>query len=305
MVAAQPTVQNLADRTPRQLRELIRAGEWRSPTAGLAPGYTQANVAIVPRDLAYDFLLFCQRNPQPCPLLEVLDAGDGEPRDLAPGADLRTDVPLYRVYRNGELSDETDSLSAYWRDDLVGFLLGCSFTFEHPLLAAGIRLKHWELGCNVPMYVTNRACKPAGCFEGPMVVSMRPIPQSQVVRTVQITSRFPGRARRPGARRRSGGAGHRRPAETRLRRLPAPGSRRGARLLGLRRHAPGGHDADQARHRPHPLAGPHVHHRPPRARPDGLVTGCFENGGRYCLYTVCTGRSLRICSAPQLTTFLN
>ena len=191
MAAAQPALQNLTDRTPRQLRDLIRAGEWRSPTAGLAPGYTQANVAIVPRALAYDFLLFCQRNPQPCPLLEVLDVGDGEPRDLAPGADLRTDVPLYRVYRNGELSDETDSLSAYWRDDLVSFLLGCSFTFEHPLLAAGIRLKHWELGCNVPMYVTNRACKPAGCFQGPMVVSMRPIPQSQVVRTVQITSRFP------------------------------------------------------------------------------------------------------------------
>lgn len=191
MVAAQPAPQSLADRTPRQLRALIRAGEWRSPTAGLAPGYTQANVAIVPRALAYDFLLFCQRNPQPCPLLEVLDAGDGEPRELAPGADLRTDVPLYRVYRNGELSDETDTLSDYWRDDLVSFLLGCSFTFEHPLLAAGIPLKHWELGCNVPMYITNRPCKPAGCFQGPMVVSMRPIPQSQVVRTVQITSRFP------------------------------------------------------------------------------------------------------------------
>ena len=193
MVAAQPGVRELADRTPRQLRELIRAGEWRTPTAGLAAGYTQTNVAIVPRALAYDFLLFCQRNPQPCPLLEVLDAGDGEPRELAPGADLRTDVPLYRVYRNGELSDEIDSLSAYWRDDLVSFLLGCSFTFEHPLVAAGIRLKHLEPGCNVnvPMYITNRACKPAGCFQGPMVVSMRPILQSQVVRTVQITSRFP------------------------------------------------------------------------------------------------------------------
>ena len=193
MVAAQPSVRDLADRSPRQLRELIRAGEWRSPTAGLAPGYTQTNVAIVPRALAYDFLLFCHRNPQPCPLLEVLDDGDGEPRELAPGADLRTDVPLYRVYRNGELSDETDNLSAYWRDDLVGFLLGCSFTFEHPLRAAGIRLKHLEPGynVNVPMFITNRACKPAGCFEGPMVVSMRPILQSQVVRTVQITSRFP------------------------------------------------------------------------------------------------------------------
>jgi uncharacterized protein YcsI (UPF0317 family) len=176
---------------PAELRRIIRAGEYGGVTSGLANGHVQANLAVLPRDLAFDFLLFCQRNPQPCPLLEVLDAGDGEPRHLAPGADLRTDVPLYRVYRNGELSDETDSLSAYWRDDLVSFLLGCSFTFEHPLLAAGIRLKHWELGCNVPMYITNRACKPAGRFQGPMVVSMRPVPQSQVVRTVQITSRFP------------------------------------------------------------------------------------------------------------------
>lgn len=175
----------------QELRHRIRSGQLQRPTAGLAPGYTQANLAIVPRDLAYDFLLFCQRNPKPCPLLEVLDVGDPEPRDLAPGADIRTDIPRYRVYRHGVLTDEVDDIRPFWRDDLVGFLLGCSFTFEHPLMDAGIRMRHIDLNVNVPMYITNRPCKPAGVFHGPMVVSMRPIPPSQVVRTVQITSRFP------------------------------------------------------------------------------------------------------------------
>jgi uncharacterized protein YcsI (UPF0317 family) len=175
----------------QELRHRIRSGQLQRPTAGLAPGYTQANLAIVPRDLAYDFLLFCQRNPKPCPLLEVLDVGDPEPRDLAPGADIRTDIPRYRVYRHGVLTDEVDDITPFWRDDLVSFLLGCSFTFEHPLMDAGIRMRHIDLDVNVPMYITNRPCKPAGVFHGPMVVSMRPIPPSQVVRTVQITSRFP------------------------------------------------------------------------------------------------------------------
>jgi uncharacterized protein YcsI (UPF0317 family) len=175
----------------QELRHRIRSGQLQRPTAGLAPGYTQANLAIVPRDLAYDFLLFCQRNPKPCPLLEVLDVGDPEPRDLAPGADIRTDIPRYRVYRHGVLTDEVNDITPFWRDDLVSFLLGCSFTFEHPLMDAGIRMRHIDLNVNVPMYITNRPCKPAGVFHGPMVVSMRPIPPSQVVRTVQITSRFP------------------------------------------------------------------------------------------------------------------
>jgi len=179
------------DSALQELRHRIRSGQLQRPTAGLAPGYTQANLAIVPRDLAYDFLLFCQRNPKPCPLLEVLDVGDPEPRDLAPGADIRTDLPRYRVYRHGILTDEVDDITPFWRDDLVSFLLGCSFTFEHPLIDAGIRMRHIDLDVNVPMYITNRPCKPAGVFHGPMVVSMRPIPQAQVVRTVQITSRFP------------------------------------------------------------------------------------------------------------------
>ena len=181
----------LAGLTPQQIRYQIRQGKWRSPTAGLAAGFTQANLAIVPRALAYDFLLFCQRNPRPCPLLEVLDAGDPEPQEFAPGADIRTDIPRYRVYRHGALTEESADITAHWRDDLVSFLLGCSFTFEHPLMAADIRIRHIDLGVNVPMFITNRCCKPAGAFHGPMVVSMRPIPHAQVVRAVQITSRFP------------------------------------------------------------------------------------------------------------------
>lgn len=184
-------ISDLAGLTPQQIRHCIREGQWSQPTAGLAPGFTQANLAIVPRDLAYDFLLFCQRNPKPCPLLEVLDVGDPQPRDLAPGADIRTDIPRYRVYRHGQLVDEVPDILSYWRDDLVGFLLGCSFTFEHPMMDAGIGIRHIERGVNVPMFITNRPCKSAGVFQGPMVVSMRPVPHAQVTRTVQITSRFP------------------------------------------------------------------------------------------------------------------
>ena len=132
MVTVTRSMHDLTGLTPPQIRQRIRAGQWRRPTAGLAPGYTQANLVIVPRALAYDFLLFCQRNPQPCPLLEVLDVGNPAPREFAPGADIRTDIPRYRVYRDGVLAEEVDDITPYWRDDLVGFLLGCSFTFEHP-----------------------------------------------------------------------------------------------------------------------------------------------------------------------------
>ena len=122
------------------VRRLTRAGELTSPTPGLALGYVQTNLVVVPRDLAFDFLLFCQRNPKPCPLLDVTEPGSPEPRLVAPGADLRTDVPRYHVYRHGELADEPADLRAWWRDDLVGFLLGCSFTFESALLQAGLPL---------------------------------------------------------------------------------------------------------------------------------------------------------------------
>jgi len=176
----------------RELREMCRVGKWRAPTAGQAPGYVQTNVAILPKDLAFDFLVFCQRNPKPCPLVEVLEAGVTEPRLTSPGADIRTDVPLYRIYRDGVLSSEVENILGEWRNDLVTFLLGCSFTFETAMMAAGLPLRHIEQNRNVSMYRTNIPTVPAGVFSGPMVVSMRPIPRDQVVRAVQVTSRFPG-----------------------------------------------------------------------------------------------------------------
>ncbi len=161
---------------PRELRERFRAGEFVRPTSGLAPGFVQANLVILPRALAFDFLLFCQRNPKPCPLLEVVEAGSAEPRVMAPGADLRTDAPKYRVYRHGVLAGEPVDLAGLWSDDLVSFLIGCSFTFESALLEAGIPVRHIEQCSNVPMYVTSVPTVPAGTFHGPMVVSMRPVP---------------------------------------------------------------------------------------------------------------------------------
>ena len=176
---------------PAEVRQLIRTGAWRGVTSGVAPGHVQANLAILPRDLAFDFLLFCQRNPKPCPLLEVIEAGSVEPVLTAPGADIRTDVPGYRIYAEGQFSAEVPSLADHWTDDLVSFLLGCSFSFEQAMTDAGIELRHQTMGCNVPMYITNIPTTPAGSFSGPMVVSMRPIPREQIVRAVQVTSRFP------------------------------------------------------------------------------------------------------------------
>jgi uncharacterized protein YcsI (UPF0317 family) len=176
---------------PVDIRRAIRAGDYAGVTAGLANGYVQANLAVLPRDLAFDFLLFCQRNPRPCPLLEVIEAGDVEPSITAPGADIRTDVPAYRLYEHGEMVGEFASVADIWRDDLVSFLLGCSFSFEAAMADAGIPLRHQEAGSNVPMFITNIATTPAGAFSGPMVVSMRPIPRDKIVRAVQVTSRFP------------------------------------------------------------------------------------------------------------------
>jgi uncharacterized protein YcsI (UPF0317 family) len=181
----------MTELAPKQMRERIRAGGWQGPTAGCCPDFAQANLVVVPKALAYDFLLFCQRNPKPCPLLELTSPGDFEPRGLAPGADLRTDLPRYRVYRNGELEGEVTDLLSVWRDDLVSFLLGCSFTFERALQAAGIPIRHIEEGVNVPMYVTDHACEPVGLFAGPLVVSMRPIPSHLVARATELTARFP------------------------------------------------------------------------------------------------------------------
>jgi uncharacterized protein YcsI (UPF0317 family) len=185
-------MENLANAMPAQVRQMIRRNELVRPTAGLCQGYVQANLAIVPKGLAYDFLLFCQRNPKPCPILDVTDVGSPEPRLLGPGADLRYDIPKYRVWKNGELVDEPTDVAGYWRDDLVAFLIGCSFTFETALLKAMVPVRHIEQDCNVPMYMTNIACRPAGFFHGATVVSMRPMSPELAIRAVQVTSRFPG-----------------------------------------------------------------------------------------------------------------
>jgi uncharacterized protein YcsI (UPF0317 family) len=176
---------------PQEARASIREGKWTKPTAGLALGYTQANLVILPKEWAFEFLLFCQRNPKPCPVLDVTDVGCPHPVRVAQKADLRTDLPKYRIYRYGKLDAEVMQITDFWQDCLVAFLLGCSYTFEAALLAAGIPVRHIEEGCNVPMYITNIECTPAGRFRGPMVVSMRPIPSRRVVKAVEVTARFP------------------------------------------------------------------------------------------------------------------
>ncbi|MFQ6079031.1 MAG: putative hydro-lyase, partial [Thermodesulfobacteriota bacterium] len=174
----------------KEIRALIRKGNWDKPTAGLALGYAQANLVILPERYAFDFLLFCQRNPKPCPLLEVTEKGVSEPKEMAPGADLRTDLPRYRIYERGVFVKEIENISPYWTSDLVSFLLGCSYSFEFALMEAGISLRHIEEGKNVSMYITDIPCKKAGRFGGPLVVTMRPIPPDKVVRAIQITTRF-------------------------------------------------------------------------------------------------------------------
>ncbi|MEW2740682.1 putative hydro-lyase [Providencia sp. PROV130] len=175
----------------RLARLAIREG-YDKPTAGLAPGMTQANMIALPRDWAFDFLLYAQRNPKSCPVLDVCEAGSWQ-TVLAEGADLRTDIPRYRVWENGQLTTEiTDATAIYQQHpDLVTFLIGCSFTFETPMIEAGIDVRHITDKSNVPMYKTNRFCRPAGRLQGELVVSMRPIPANRVADAVSITGRFP------------------------------------------------------------------------------------------------------------------
>jgi uncharacterized protein YcsI (UPF0317 family) len=184
---------DLTNASAAAVREASRTGELSGPTPGLALGYVQANLVILPKDWAFDFLLFCQRNPKPCPVLDVTEPGDPIPRAIAPEADLRTDLPAYRVWRDGVLVEEPTEIKNYWRADLVSFLIGCSFTFENALMAAGVRVRHIEQGVNVPMYRTNIACRPGGRFSGPLVVSMRPLTPERAVKATKICSRF-GRA---------------------------------------------------------------------------------------------------------------
>ena len=174
--------------SPDQARGLFREG-LSVPTSGWSAGWTQANLLAVPREHAYDMLLFAQRNPRSCPVLDVTEPG--EVRSAIFGGDLRTDLPGYRVYVDGEPADEVRDVREVWREDLVAFLIGCSFTFEAALLEAGVAVRHVEAGSNVPMYRTDRACRPAGGLSGPLVVSMRPVPAEQVADAVRVTSRYP------------------------------------------------------------------------------------------------------------------
>lgn len=172
-------------------RAEIRRGAHTGPTSGVAPGVVQGNLAILPADLAGDFLRFCQYNPKPCPLIGVSEPGDPMLPMLGEDIDVRTDVPGYKVFRDGVLTDEVTDISDLWRDDLVTFVLGCSFSFEDALQQAQLRVRNIDLGCNVPMYRTTIPCRPAGVFSGEMVVSMRPFSPADAIRAIQITSRFP------------------------------------------------------------------------------------------------------------------
>jgi uncharacterized protein YcsI (UPF0317 family) len=173
------------------VRLACRRGMVRANTAGLARGYVQGNLAILPKALADEFLRFCQRNPKPCPVIGMSEPGDPAIPALAQDLDIRTDLSRYRVWKSGEMVDEPTDISRWWRDDLVAFVLGCSFSFEEALLDAGVPLRHIDTGATVPMYRTNIACAPAGRFAGPMVVSMRSLKPADVIRAVQITARFP------------------------------------------------------------------------------------------------------------------
>lgn len=177
--------------TGLEVRLAARQGRLAGHTSGLAADYVQGNLVILPADLASDFQRYCERNPKPCPVLAVSKPGDPALPQLAADLDIRSDVPAYRVWRHGALVDEVSSLQALWRDDLVSFVLGCSFSFEHALLAQGIALRHVAQGRNVAMYRTDIPTQPAGPFQGPMVVSMRPLKAADAIRAIEITSRMP------------------------------------------------------------------------------------------------------------------
>ncbi|MEA2661803.1 MAG: hypothetical protein QOH08_1375 [Chloroflexota bacterium] len=176
---------------PSDVRRAARDGLLRTTTAGMAPGFAQANLAVVTRDWAGEFREFCERNPQPCPLLDVTEPGSPRPMRLAPDADIRYDLPGYRIFRDGSFTDATD-LASVWTNDMVAFLIGCSFSFEDAMLRDRIPVRHIELGRTVPMFVTNIDCTPVGRLSGPTVVSMRPIPLGSVDRVREICARYPG-----------------------------------------------------------------------------------------------------------------
>ena len=173
------------------MRLAARGGVFDNATAGLAPGFVQGNLAILPRDWADEFLRFCQANPKPCPVLGVSEPGSPQIPALGADLDIRTDLPRYRVWHDGDLVAEPRDVRPLWRDDLVSFVIGCSFSFEEALLQADVPLRHIAIGCNVPMYRTNLPTRRAGRFHGPLVVSMRPLKPADAIRAIQVTSRMP------------------------------------------------------------------------------------------------------------------
>ena len=176
---------------PVEVRRRIRAGRHRGQTGGLARGYVQANLVVLPAACADEFVRFCQRNPKPCPLLAMSEPGSPHLPELAEDLDLRTDLPSYRVFRNGDADGDVASIGGLWQDDFVAFALGCSFSFEEALVDAGLSIRHWNDGSVCPMYLTDIECAPAGRFRGRLVVSMRPFTPADAIRAVQITSRYP------------------------------------------------------------------------------------------------------------------
>lgn len=184
---------DVVDRSaPREFREKVRRQEFTDQTSGCVDGFVQANFVALPKEHAFDFLSFCLRNPKPCPLLDVTDPGDPIPKSVAPFADLRTDIPKYCIYRNGVLHEEVTDITEFWNDDMVGFLLGCSFSWEGLLSQKGLTPRHVEEGRNVPMFKTSRPNLAAGVFGGNLVTSMRPYKAEQVEEVKRITSSFPG-----------------------------------------------------------------------------------------------------------------
>lgn len=180
-----------AGQSAQAARAAIRQGQWTGHTSGLADSHVQGNVVILPEALAGDFLRYCQRNPKPCPLLAVSELGEAKLPALGNDIDICTDVPRYRVWRDGALVEEPTDISHLWRKDLITFIIGCSFSFEQALLEAGLPLRHIQQNRNVAMYRSNIATEAAGAFHGPMVVSMRPFKAQDAIRAIQITSRFP------------------------------------------------------------------------------------------------------------------
>lgn len=179
------------DSDPATARHAIRSGDISGQTSGMAPGFVQGNLVILPADRAAEFLGFCRANPKPCPLLAVGNPGDPALPGVGDGIDIRFDLPSYRVFRHGVLEREVSDIGELWQDDFVTFLIGCSFSFEGALLGAGLKVRHIELGCNVPMYRTDIDCIPSGRFSGKLVVSMRPFPPAQAIRAIEITARAP------------------------------------------------------------------------------------------------------------------